>query len=196
MLDLPRDRLAGRPHLAESDAGRSDPTSSHGLAPRRPGAGIDMVLEPARAAARGIGTSIGLGFRILHGIGAEGRTEGGLVRRACEALVKAGHDIEAEAPYATRRRGSGGQPGRGSSAQATLLARVDRFGWAAHLERAPGLHLDEDQQDSAPSDQVDLDPVGAHVPADDAIPSTLQELRGDGLALATELGPIGRTRAR
>jgi len=78
------------------------------------------------------------------------------------------------------------QPGKRTASEAALLAEVDRLGRRAVEARATRLDLDEDQPSTVARDQVDLDPIGADVARDDAIPSFFEESGGSRFPLASE----------
>lgn len=108
--------------------------------------------------------------------------------------LRAGHDIEAQTPPSAGAFWLRDEPGTGAAAQALLLAPVDRFGGASVSVRAPRLDLDDDQERAAPSDEVDLDAIRTDVVRDDAIPSRLEKIGGEGFAFTTEalfrIGPL------
>ena len=77
-------------------------------------------------------------------------------------------------------------PGRRAAHQPQPLARVHGIFARPGPTRAPGLHLHEDDEMTAPGDQVHLDAPRPDVATDDAITSRRQVIGGASLAFCTE----------
>ena len=86
-------------------------------------------------------------------------------------------------------------PGRRATHQPQALAGVHRIFASPGPAGAPGLHLHEDDEMTAPGDQVHLDTPRPDVATDDAITSRRQVIGGASLAFCTEFVSTASPRA-
>ena len=86
-------------------------------------------------------------------------------------------------------------PGRRAAHQPQALARVHGIFAGPGPTRAPGLHLYEDDEMTAPGDQVHLNAPRPDVATDDAITSRRQVIGGASLAFCTEFVSTASPRA-
>jgi hypothetical protein len=86
-------------------------------------------------------------------------------------------------------------PGRRAAHQPQALARVHGIFARPGSTRAPGLHLHEDDEMTAPGDQIHLNAPRSDVATDDAITSRRQVIGGASLAFCTEFVSTASPRA-
>ena len=86
-------------------------------------------------------------------------------------------------------------PGRRATHQPHALAGVHGIFASPVPAGAPGLHLHEDDEMTAPGDQVHLNAAGPDVATDDAITSRRQVIGGTSLAFCAEFVSTASPRA-
>ena len=86
-------------------------------------------------------------------------------------------------------------PGRRAAHQPQALARVHGIFARPGPTCAPGLHLHEDDEMTAPGDQVHLNAARSDVATDDAITSRRQVIGGTSLAFCAEFVSTASPRA-